>query len=121
MWKVPGPAELQGDGTELRARRPPAVELNDGAGELGGGALGVVLPLEDAVEELSALAELHDEVQAIIVLAHLAQPQHPAVAELRHAARDLHFPPLFDSQKVFSTTVFLKVRPRVLKVDSHEY
>ena len=92
MRQVPGPAELQGDGTELRTRRPPAVDLNDGAGELGGGALGVVLPLEDAVEELSALAELHDEVQAIIVLAHLAQPQHPTVAELRHAVRDLHFP-----------------------------
>ena len=99
MWKVPGPAELQGDGTELRARRPPAVDLDDGAGELGGGALGVVLPLEDAVEELSALAELHDEVQAIVVLAHLAQPQHPAVTELQHVARDLHFPPLIGSQK----------------------
>ena len=68
-------------------------DLDDGAGELGGGALGVVLPLEDAVEELAALAELHDEVHAVVVLARLAQPHHPALAELRHAARDLHLPP----------------------------
>src|SRR5688572_25268113 len=68
-------------------------DLDDGAGELGGGALGVVLPLEDAVEELAALAELHDEVHAVVVLARLAQAHHPAPARLRHAPRDLHLAP----------------------------
>ncbi|KAL5205355.1 hypothetical protein ABZP36_033564, partial [Zizania latifolia] len=43
----------------------------DGAGELGGGALGVVGASKDAVEELAALTELHDEVDAIGVLVEL--------------------------------------------------
>jgi hypothetical protein len=39
-------------------------DLDDGASDIGGGALGVVPPRDDAVEELAALAELHDEVDA---------------------------------------------------------
>jgi hypothetical protein len=37
-------------------------DLSDGAADLGGGLLGVVAAGEDAVEELAALAELHDQV-----------------------------------------------------------
>jgi hypothetical protein len=66
-------------------------DLDDGASELGGGALGVVPAREDAIEELAALAELHDEVHPVGVLAGVAEPHHGA-PELRHAPRDLHLP-----------------------------
>ena len=70
-------------------------DADDGAGELGGGALGVVAAGEDAVEELAALAELHDEVDAVGVLAGVAEPHHGvgAGAEGGDAAEDLHLPP----------------------------
>ena len=48
-------------------------DLDYGAGDIGGGALGVVSPRDDAVEELAALAELHDEVDGALVLARLPQ------------------------------------------------
>jgi len=68
-------------------------DLDNGAGELGGGAFRVMLALEDAVEELATLAELHDEVHTFVVLARLAQAHHPARAGLRHAPHDLHLAP----------------------------
>uniref|UniRef100_A0A0D9ZES0 Uncharacterized protein n=1 Tax=Oryza glumipatula TaxID=40148 RepID=A0A0D9ZES0_9ORYZ len=52
--------------TETRAHLN---HLDDGARDGGGGALGVVAPRDDPVEELAALAELHDEVHVVLVLA----------------------------------------------------
>jgi hypothetical protein len=48
-------------------------DLDDSAGDIGGGTLGVVPPRDNAVEELAALAELHDEVDGALVLARLPQ------------------------------------------------
>jgi hypothetical protein len=48
-------------------------DLDDDAGDIGGGALGVVPLRDDAVEELAALVELHDEVDGALVLARLPQ------------------------------------------------
>ncbi|RDX74389.1 hypothetical protein CR513_45876, partial [Mucuna pruriens] len=42
--------------------------LSDGAGNVGSGALAVVSPGDNPVEELAALAELHDEVDVLVVL-----------------------------------------------------
>jgi len=60
-------------------------DLDDGAGE-------VVLMLEDAVKELAALAELHDEVHVVVVLARTPRAGTPPCprACFRHAPRDLH-------------------------------
>jgi hypothetical protein len=48
-------------------------DLDDGVGEIGGGALGVVPPRDDAVEELTTLVDLHDKVDDALVLARLPQ------------------------------------------------
>jgi hypothetical protein len=66
-------------------------DLDDGAHDAGGGALGVVPPGDDAVEELAALADLHDEVHGVRVLERLAQAHHVGVG--RHRPHDGHLPP----------------------------
>lgn len=66
-------------------------DLHDGAHDGGRGALGVVPSGHDLVEELAALADLHDEVHGLVVLEHVPQPDHVGV--LRQAAHDLHLAP----------------------------
>ena len=56
--------------------------------ERGGGALGVVAPGDDPVEELPALAELHDEVDRVAVL--VGAPELDDVAVAREVVHDLH-------------------------------
>ncbi|WVZ69614.1 hypothetical protein U9M48_018379, partial [Paspalum notatum var. saurae] len=63
---------------------------DDLAAERCGGALGVVAPGDDAVEELPALAELHDEVDGVSVLVCAAELDDVAVA--REVVHDLHLP-----------------------------
>jgi hypothetical protein len=63
---------------------------DDLAAERGSGALGVVSPGEDAVEELPALAELHDEVDRVAVL--VGAPELDDVAVSREVVHDLHLP-----------------------------
>ena len=58
--------------------------------ERGGGALGVVPPGDDAVEELPALAELHDEVDGVAVL--VGAPELDDAAVAREVVHDLHLP-----------------------------
>lgn len=48
--------------------------------ERGGGPLGVVALGDDPVEELPALAELHDEVDGVAVLVHVPELDDVAVA-----------------------------------------
>ena len=61
-------------------------DLDDRPRDGGGGALGVVPAGDDPVEEFAALAELHDEVDGIVVLTGLAE-RHDARA-LRQVAHD---------------------------------
>uniref|UniRef100_A0A804LJV8 Uncharacterized protein n=1 Tax=Zea mays TaxID=4577 RepID=A0A804LJV8_MAIZE len=71
----------------------PMAELDDhddGAGDIGGGALGVVPLRDDAVQELAALAELHDEVDGALVPARL--PQGHDARALGQVAHDGHLP-----------------------------
>jgi len=63
---------------------------DDLAAERGGGALGVVALGDDAVEELPALAELHDEVDRVPVL--VGSPELDDVAVAREVVHDLHLP-----------------------------
>ncbi|BAS75068.1 Os01g0832450, partial [Oryza sativa Japonica Group] len=65
-------------------------DLHDGAGDIGGGALRVVAPRDDAVEELPAFAELHDEVHGALVLARL--PQRHDAGALGEVAHDGDLP-----------------------------
>jgi len=60
------------------------------AAERRGGALGVVAPGDDAVEELPSLAELHDEVDRVAVL--VGAPELDDVAVAREVVHDLHLP-----------------------------
>ena len=66
-------------------------DLHDGADDAGGGALRVVAARDDAVEELAALADLHDEVHGVAVLEGLAQAHDAGV--VRQGAHDGHLPP----------------------------
>ena len=68
-------------------------DLHDRPRDGRGGALGVPSPGDDPVEELPSLAELHDEVDSVVVLARLAE-RHDAgaprqVAHDRHLAADV--------------------------------
>jgi hypothetical protein len=65
-------------------------DLDDGANDGGGLALCVVSAGDDAVEELAALADLHDEVDGVSVLERLAQAHDVRVR--RHGAHDGHLP-----------------------------
>ena len=65
-------------------------DLDDSACDQGGSAFGVVPPRHDAVEELPALAELHDEVHGIVVL--VGVPERDDVGVLGEVAHDLHLP-----------------------------
>ncbi|BAS95569.1 Os05g0585601, partial [Oryza sativa Japonica Group] len=71
-------------GLEVPVHDPHGVAAVDDGDDLpaegGGGALGVVAPGDDAVEELAALAELHDEVDGVAVLVGAAQLDDVAVA-----------------------------------------
>jgi len=59
--------------------------------ERRGGALGVVPAGDDAVEELPALTELHDEVDGVAVL--VGAPELDDAAVAREVVHDLHLPP----------------------------
>ena len=66
-------------------------DLDDGAEERGGGALGVVALGDDPVEELPAGAELHDEVHRALVLVGALELHDAGLAgEVVH---DLHLAP----------------------------
>jgi hypothetical protein len=71
-----------------------AHDIDDGAEDGRRGALRVVPARDDAVEELAALAELHDEVHGAggVLAAGLAEPHHGAAAAGRHAPHDGHLP-----------------------------
>lgn len=62
-------------------------DLDDGLGDHSGGPLRVVASGHDAVEELAALAELHDEVHGIVVL--VGVPEGDDVGVGREVAHDL--------------------------------
>ena len=64
---------------------------HDLAAEIGGGALGVVSLGDDAVEELAAGAELHDEVDGVAILVGRLELHDVAVAG--QVVHDLHLPP----------------------------
>lgn len=66
-------------------------DFDNGSGDGGGGALGVVATRHDTVEELAALAELHDEVNGIVVLVRVLQRHNVRV--FGQVPHDLHLPP----------------------------
>uniref|UniRef100_A0A0E0BQM1 Uncharacterized protein n=1 Tax=Oryza glumipatula TaxID=40148 RepID=A0A0E0BQM1_9ORYZ len=74
-----------------RERERDLDDVHDGAHDGGGGALGVVAAGDDAVEELAALADLHDEVDGVGVLERLPEPHHVGVR--RQRPHDGHLPP----------------------------
>jgi hypothetical protein len=66
-------------------------DLDDGAEQRSGGALGVVAPGDDAVEELAAGTELHDEVHGALVLVRALELHHARLAG--QVVHDLHLAP----------------------------
>jgi hypothetical protein len=81
-------------GLEIPMEDPHGVAaVDDGddlAAERGGGSLGVVALGYDAVEELPALAELHNKVDRVPVL--VCSPELDDVAVAREVVHDLHLP-----------------------------
>jgi len=63
-------------------------DFDDGFDDGCGGALGVVAARDNAVEELAALAELHDEVNRIVVLECVLERDDVGV--FGQVAHDLH-------------------------------
>jgi len=66
-------------------------DFDDGFEDGGGGALGVVAARDNSVEELAALAELHDEVNGIVVFEGVLEPDDVGV--FGQVPHDLHLPP----------------------------
>jgi len=66
-------------------------DFDNGFGDSGGGAFGVVATRNDAIEELSTFAKLHNEMNGIVVL--IGVLQRDDIGMLRQVAHDLNLPP----------------------------
>ena len=65
-------------------------DFDDGFDDGGGGALGVMAARDNAIEELAALAELHDEVNGAVVFEGVLERDDVGV--FGQMAHDLHLP-----------------------------